>query len=224
MATPVHPSLPGLYRPAPRPIRAPRPVPGPVLAAAGVAAAALVGLVGGALTDLGQSRLPWAVAPLANSAGSWVLLAFVVALGARGLLGAVARSSTCLVGLVVGFYAMAMGRGVAVGHESVVFWTVAALAVGPLAGAAAGALRHVGSDSAAVGAGVLGGMLAGEAVYGLRHLPATSPGYWVAQFAVGSALAVGLAWWRTGRRAALALSVAAAGWVAVVVYGAYVAL
>jgi hypothetical protein len=46
----------------------------------------------------------------------------------------------------------------------------------------------------------------------------------VAQLALGAAATVGLAWWRTGRRAALALSVAAAGWVAVVVYGAYVAL
>jgi hypothetical protein len=199
-------------------------VPGPVLAATGVAAAALVGLVAGALTDLGQAWLPWTVAPAANSAGSWVLLSFVVALGARGLVGAVVRSSTCLVGLVIGYYAMAIERGVAVGHQPVVFWTVAALAIGPLAGAAAGALRHIGSDYAAVGAGVIGGLLAGEAVYGLRHLTGTSPGYWVAQFAVGTAVTVGLAWWRTGRRSALVLSGVASVWVAVVVYGAYLAL
>jgi hypothetical protein len=41
---------------------------------------------------------------------------------------------------------------------------------------------------------------------------------------VGAAAAVGLAWWRTGRWAAVGLSLVAAGWVGLVVYGAYVAL
>jgi hypothetical protein len=70
--------------------------------------------------------------------------------------------------------------------------------VGPLVGLAAGWLRHAGRTAGALGAGVLGGLLAGEAVYGLTELKLSSPaGYWHVQLVLGIGLALGLTLWRS---------------------------
>ena len=86
---------------------------------------------------------------------------------------------------------------------------------GPLVGLAAGWLRHAGRRAGALGAGVLGGLLAGEAAYGLTALKFSSPAdYWHVQFVLGAGLAVGLPLWGSRRRwrdsiSAVTLSVAA---------------
>jgi hypothetical protein len=91
----------------------------------------------------------------------------------------------------------------------------------------AGWLRHAGSTRAALGAGVLGGVLAGEAVWGLTGLRFSSPaGYWRVQLVLGVGLAVGLTLWRSRRRLrdcapALAASLAAGTPVGLATLAAY---
>jgi hypothetical protein len=105
-----------------------------------------------------------------------------------------------LAALVLGFYVAEAYRGWPVSRHQVEFWSAASVAVGPLVGLAAAWLRHAGRTTAALGAGVLGGLLAGEAVYGLRKLKFSSPAhYWHVQFALGIGFAVGSTLWRSRR-------------------------
>lgn len=68
----------------------------------------------------------------------------------------------------------------------------------PVVGLAARWIRNAGSTAAALGAGGLGGVLVGEAVYGLTELRFSSPSdYWHVQLILGLGLAVGLTLWRS---------------------------
>jgi hypothetical protein len=162
--------------------------------------AAGVGLPAGALTEWSVPHLPFSVEPLGNSAAPWVLVAFVVALTARRTGESLVLAVVALVGLVLGFYLAEAYRGWPVSRHQVVFWSVASVVVGPLVGLAAGWLRHAGRTAGALGGGVIGGLLVGEAVYGLTKLKLSSPsGYWRVQFISGVGLAVGLTLWRSRR-------------------------
>jgi len=184
----------------------------------GAAMAALTGLVLGGLTDVGQSHLPWYAGALANSAGSWVLVTFVVAVSGSRIRHSIVRGGLCMVGLNVGFYLTAAARNIPVSAPSVAFWLTAALIFGPIVGLAAGWVRHDDPIHAGIGAGVLAGFLAGEAVYALRYLSqSTAPGYWEIQLLVAAVLGVTLAWRRSRRPAALLLSALACTLVAGVV-------
>jgi hypothetical protein len=184
----------------------------------GAALAALIGLALGAVTDVAQSHLPWYAGSLANSAGSWVLLTFLVALGGSRLHQSIVRGGLCMVGLNVGFYFMAAARGIAVSSASVVFWTTAALVFGPIVGLTAGWVRRCGAVQVGIGAGTLAGFLAGESAYGLRYLgQSTNPGYWEIQLLVALVLGVALAWRSPRRPAALFASALACTLVAGVV-------
>jgi hypothetical protein len=164
----------------------------------GAALATVIGLALGALTDIGQSRLPWYAGSLANSAGSWVLATFLVALGGSRIRQSIGRGGLCLVGLNIGFYLTAAARGIPLSASSVVFWVTAALIFGPIVGLAAGWVRHGGAIFAGTGAGILAGFLAGESIYALRYLSqSTTPGYWESQLLVAAALGVVLAWRRS---------------------------
>jgi hypothetical protein len=156
--------------------------------------ACAVGFVAGALTLWSVPHLPFALEPLGNSAGPWVLVAFAVALSARRTGEAMVLAVVALAALVFGFYVAEAYRGWPVSRHQVVFWLMASVVIGPLVGAAAGWLRHGALAQAGLGAGVLGGLLAGEAVYGLSVLKFSTPSdYWHVQFFVGVALAVVLA-------------------------------
>jgi hypothetical protein len=132
-----------------------------------------------------------------------------------------------LVALVLGFYVAEALRGWSVSRHQLVFWSVTSVVAGPLVGLAAGWFRHAGRTAGALGAGVLGGLLAGEAVHGLTALRFSSPAdYWHAQLALGVGLAIGLTLWRSWRRRlgyipALAASVAACVMVALGTLAAY---
>jgi hypothetical protein len=116
---------------------------------------------------------------------------------------------------------------VGVSRRQVALWCVTSVAIGPLVGLAAGWLRHAGRGRAAVGAGVLGGLLSGEAVWGLTGLRFSSPAnYWHVQFVLGVALAVGLTLWRSrlhlrGGVSALVVSLATGAVIGLATLGAY---
>ncbi|MFC0862399.1 DUF6518 family protein [Sphaerimonospora cavernae] len=119
--------------------------------------ALVVGLVGGALTSFGQSVLTGGWHALVNSASPWVMIAFLVGLGARGRWPrAVVAGLVSQVGLVVGYYATSELRGFAAGMSAVVIWVVASLVAGPAYGAAGALLADRRRRVRSVAAGVPG--------------------------------------------------------------------
>ncbi len=167
-----------------------------------VTLATVIGLALGAVTEWSAPHLPSSMEPLANSAAPWVLIAFAIALTARRVGESVTLAVVTLLALVMGFYLGEAHRGWAVSRDQVELWSAASVAIGPLIGLAAGWLRHAGRAAGALGAGVLGGLLVGEAAYGLTRLRFSSPAeYWHVQLVLGIALAAGLALWRSRRHA-----------------------
>jgi Family of unknown function (DUF6518) len=177
--------------------------------------ATVVGVAAGAATEWSVLHVPFSLEPVSNTAAPWVLVAFAVALTARWMGESLVLAVVTLIALVLGFYVAEALRGWSVSRHQVEFWSATSVVVGPLVGLAAGWFRHAGRMAGALGAGVLGGLLAGEAVYGLTALRFSSPAeYWHVQFVLGVGLAIGLTLWRSRRRRlgrvpALAASVAA---------------
>jgi hypothetical protein len=177
--------------------------------------AAVIGLAAGAATEWSVPHLPFSLEPLGNSAGPWIIVAFAVALTARRTGESLVLAAVSLLALVLGFYVAEAIRGWAVSRHQVELWSAASVAIGPLVGLAAGWLRYAGRLAGALGAGVVGGLLAGEAVYGLTKIKFSSPaGYWHVQLGLGIGLAIGLTLWParrqlSGSAPALAVSLAA---------------
>jgi hypothetical protein len=162
--------------------------------------AVAIGLAAGAVTEWSATHLPFSLEPLANSAAPWILVAFAVALTARRTGESLMLAVVTLLALVFGFYLAEAHRGWSVSLHQVELWSAASVAIGPLVGLAAGWLRNAVRTTNALGAGVLGGLVAGEAVYGLTKLRFSSPAdYWHVQFIFGVGLAVGLTLWRSRR-------------------------
>jgi hypothetical protein len=184
-----------------------------------LALAVVVGLAAGAATEALVLRVTYSLLPLTNTAAPWVLVALVLALVGRRLEESVALSVVALLGLIFGFYLAQATRGWAVSGHQVGFWFLAAFVAGPLVGWAADRLRRGGLLAAGVGAGIVGGILVGEAVHGIRDLTYSSPHpYWRVQLVLGIVLAVGMTLWRARRdprAGALALAAALASCAAV---------
>jgi hypothetical protein len=205
--------------------RAPDRCRAPVVAR--LALAIVAGLAVGGATEWSVPHLPFFLEPLGNTAAPWVLVACAVALTARGMGESLLLAVVTLLALVLGFYVGEALRGWGVSRHQVALWSVASVAIGPLVGLAAGWLRHGGRRTAALGTGVVGGLLAGEAVWGLTGLRFSSPaGYWHVQIVLGIGLAVGLSLWRSrrslrGSLSALTLSLAAGTVFGLATLGAY---
>jgi hypothetical protein len=169
---------------------------------------AVLGLFGGLLSAFGQQWLPDNAASLANSVGSWGLVAFVLALLPRRQQSAAFAGGLALASLVTGYYMTNQLRGYPASSRTVLFWLVAAVVAGPLLGLAAHWLRHNRRPHASIGAGLVSGMLIGEGIYGLRYISDTTyPPYWRGEIIVGAltlALTVGVRL-RSTTTAALAL-------------------
>ncbi len=102
-----------------------------------------------------------------------------------------------LMALVAGFYVAEALLGWPVSGHQVGFWFAASVAIGPLVGLATVWLRSAQHSTAALGVGIVGGLLAGEAVYGITKLRFSSPGqYWYVQLILGVGLAIGVTLWR----------------------------
>jgi Family of unknown function (DUF6518) len=179
------------------------------------AIAVTIGLAGGALTQWSILHLPYTLEPLSNSAAPWVVVAFALALSARSIGESLLLAVTSLIALVMGFYLAEALRGWPVSQHQVEFWIVTSVLMGPLIGLAAGWFRRAGRTAGALGAGILGGLLVGEAAHGLIALALSSATrYWDVQIAVGVVVSIGLTLWRfrglrRGRIPALGVSVAA---------------
>ena len=152
-----------------------------------------VSLVLGQLTAYGQGRLPHQVSSLADSAGSWVLVAFLLSLLARRAGEAAGAGFASLALLLTGYVVSDWARGYSSSHALIVFWGLAAVVAGPVIGLAGYGVRRGTHTAAAVSAGVVTGILVGEGVYGLTLVSATtSPVYWWSELAVGLAMFVAL--------------------------------
>lgn len=205
-----------LERPAPR-LRLPLSSPAARLAV--VAAAAF--LLGGA-TSVGQALLPAETASLANSVAGWTLPTVVlVFVTARSFTEAAVAGALSFVALTVGYAVVSSLRGFPFDPTT---WAIIGVLAGPVIGAATFALRG-SSMPAAVGGGLLSGILIGEGVYGLTVIAATtSPVFWWAAIVAGVTLLVAVAARRLrGIRSRIVLVAVAAVTAATFVY-AYIGL
>ncbi len=160
---------------------------GGVLGRLGVAAL-VASAVGGATSYL-QTVLPYGVAPLANSAGPWCLVAFALAWRSKRVAEGAVTGAMALGLLVAGYYLVAALRGFGVSSSSVTFWCLAAVTVGPVLGAAAVVVRRGRGWTSVLAALVLPLLLVAEGLRSLEQIAATtSTAYWVAEIALGSAL------------------------------------
>lgn len=191
---------------------------------AGLILVAAAGVTGGVLTAYAQGWLPSEVGSLANSSGTWMLVAFGLALLARtpalGALSGALALATLLAGYVLG----AGLRGDPSSAALMLFWGIAAVVVGPVVGLAAVWVRRGSPTQAALGTGAAAGVLVGEGVYGLRYIADTTyPPYWWGSIVAGASALVVAAMWRRLPARAAGLAAAVTGVVAVafvVVYSA----
>lgn len=186
-----------------------------------VALVGLTGLLLGVLTAYGQEWLPARVGSLANSTGSWCLIAFLLAFLASRRRVAIVCGALALITLLAGYVLGASVRGDPSSRGLLVFWGLAAVLVGPLLGLGANWVKSGRPTLAALGTGAISGLLVGEGVYGLAYIADTTyPPYWWAEMIVGIALLCWV-WMRRFRRLYLAAfaivvtSVAAAAFVQV---------
>jgi hypothetical protein len=162
----------------------------------GVAAArlGLVGIVGlslGILTAYAQEWLPQELGSLANSTGSWALVAFLLALVlAVGARSAALIGSLALLTLLVGYVVGADARGYSSGSALIVFWGAAALLAGPVVGICGFWANSGRALRPAVGVGTMSGVLIGEGIYGLTLIAdSTYAQYWWGETVTGVLLA-----------------------------------
>jgi hypothetical protein len=155
----------------------------------GIPAAALGGLLAGALTCVLQGLLPGDWNTVANSGAVWTLVAF----GAAALLARTERTAMIagllvLVGEVAGYYLyLADVRHLPGLHSAEILWTVAALWIGPLTGYAAYHARWGAAVPRMTAFASIAGVIAGEGAYLVRIAGAPTSG-WV-EIGAGVALA-----------------------------------
>lgn len=113
----------------------------------------------GVLTSYAQGWLPEQVAALANSSGSWVVIAFLLALLGATAVAAAVFGSLSLLSLVAGYVVGAGVRGYPSSPALLIFWGAAGVLVGPPLGLDAFWVRSRGGPLAALGAGALSGVL-----------------------------------------------------------------
>ena len=202
------------------------PAPWPVLpsgrsrTAATPAVAAAVGMAFGVATAYGQLWLPSEIASLANSSGSWSLVAFVVALRSRTPRIAAVSGALVLAGLLAGYVLGAAVRGDTSSRSLIVFWGLAALTAGPVLGVSAHWCARAGDRLVAVGAGVMSGVLVGEGVWALASVADTTyPPYWWAEIVVGLVLLAAVT--RRLPRASVVLAVVVTAGMAAALFAVY---
>ncbi len=131
-----------------------------VLLALAVAAAA------GALTPIGQQHLPEPLAPLANSSGSWTVIAFAAVYLSRSRpLVAAVLGAACFV-LMNELYAVVStlrGNPYTAGFPD--FWNLTGILVGPVVGLAAAWLRDDRPARLAMAIAAPSAVLLGEGAY-----------------------------------------------------------
>ncbi len=168
----------------------------------------VLALVLGVLTAYAQGWLPEHVGSLANSVGSWVLVACALSLLATsGRLAAVFGSAS-LLALLAGYVLGAETRGYPSSTAAIGFWGAAGLLAGPLLGLSSYWVKTGRDSLAATGVGLVSGVLVGEGVYALTTIADTTyPPYWWGDILVGLVLLLAVARLRLLGVGAFALSV-----------------
>ena len=200
--------------------------PGRGLAAANaLSLSAVAGLALGALTAWGQMWLPDGLGPLANSAGSWSVVAFLLGMAARTARVAALTGVLTLGALLTGYVLMNELRGYPSSLGTILFWAAASLSAGPLLGIGGYWARVRRDRPAAIGIGGMSGVLIGEGVYGLLFVAQTTSWlYWAGSITAGVLLlAIGVSRLRPAAVAAFGVAVTAAVAAAFVVVYRYVA-
>ncbi len=148
--------------------------------------AAVVGVVIGTLTLIGQGQLPGAWNHLANTGGPWLVAAFYVGAFMASDLRAALAGFISLLGCLLGYYVAAHFFVDASADSSIViFWIGIALVGGPLFGAAGRWWRDTREWQRVVGAALLGAVIIAEGVYLLQVVqPEDRAAGWV-EIAVG---------------------------------------
>jgi hypothetical protein len=183
--------------------------------------AGLGGLAIGILTSFCQTWLPAELHSLANSAGSWSAAAFLLALPNRSPRLGIVLGPLALAAMLAGYALATFVRGFPMSTSTVVFWTLAAVVVGPVLGVGAAWARGGDPWRVALGAAPLTGILLGEAAYGLTVIAdTTSPVYWVVQGVAGAACLLAVAI-RTRAVGPTALAVVIAAALAIAFVGVY---
>jgi hypothetical protein len=198
------PSLPRVSRlPGPRPLS--RTL---LLSAAAIAG----GLVVGGITSFGQ-LLPGTLNWLANSVAGWSIpLILLVAWARGGVLRSAITGGLVFVAMSQGYALVSTLRGY---PDQGIRWALIGLVAGPVLGAATALLRQESRRIVAIAAGVLGGVILGDAVHGFIAIPA-GWGSWVIvasgaiAFLVVTAVVLLRAWRPTLLLAATAAVVASA--------------
>lgn len=149
---------------------------------------ALVGLILGGLTSLGQSLLPAEFSSLANSSTGWtiptLLLVFFIA---RGYLESAAGGAGAFVALTIGYALISTWRGY---YFDPSMWAIVGVVAGPIMGADTAALKR-GPREVAAGTAVIAGVFVGEGYYGLTVIgETTSPACWWVMIAFGVTIIV----------------------------------
>ena len=174
-----------------------------------VALIGLAGLTVGALTSFGQTWLPINLSPLANSAGSWVAAAFGLCLPNRAPRRGVVFGTLALASMLGGYVIVSELRGFPTSSSMILFWTAAALVVGPVLGIGAAWANSTSEIQAGLAFSPLIGVLVGEGVHGLTAIADTTPAiYWICQIvvALGLALVIGVVRLKTLRSVAYLLA------------------
>ena len=167
-------------------------------------AAAIAGLVAGALTCLLQEFLPGDWNTVVNSGAVWTVVAYAVAvLVARTQRDAALAGLLVLVGEVAGYYVyLADVRHLPGLHSAEILWTVAALWIGPLTGLAAYRARWGDAAQRMTSLAAIAGLIAGEGAYLVRIADVVRAGW--AEIAIAAVITAGaLATGRAPTRARL---------------------
>jgi hypothetical protein len=98
--------------------------------------AALLGLIVGVGTLVGQGHLDHTANALVNSVSAWLIAPFVAGAVARHPLDGILAGLTAALAEVIGYYAYADLRGIPESSLAIAFWIMCALVSGPLFGAA----------------------------------------------------------------------------------------
>ena len=181
--------------------------------AVGLALAVAAGLAVGVATAYFQGWLGDGLNSLANSAGPWSLVAFLVARFDRRVWRAVLAASLTLACCEIGYAIVTELKGGSNATSTVVFWLTAAVLAGPPLGVAAAWSAGTGVRRP-VGFAVIAGVLIGEGIYGWTTVADTTDWrYWAVETAIGTAIAswaVVTGRTATGRAIALTAAVATA--------------
>ena len=161
------PTLPPVSR-----LAGPRPLSRALLLSAVAIAGGL--LVGG-ITSFGQ-LLPGTLNWLANSVAGWSIpMILLVAWARGGVLRSAITGGLVFVAMSQGYALVSTLRGY---PDQGIRWALIGLVAGPVLGAATALLRHESRRIVAVAAGVLGGVILGDAAHGFVATPA-GWGSWV---------------------------------------------